>query len=297
MNNYVVIDVGGSFIKHGVMNEQGELIKKDKIKTCGNDIIKLIDDIKNIVTYYKREFEVKGLACSFPGAVDSLTGFIGGGSAVECINGVNIKKYLEEATNLEVAIENDANCAALAEGWIGAAKDVDNFVSIVCGTGIGGAIVINKKILKGKNYHGGEFGYMLLTDDNNENKLGPLWSEISSTGALVRRVANIKGIDVKLLDGKQVFDMEKYDNEVKCEIDKWFRDLAKGIYNIKYILDPEKILIGGAISEREDFINRLNSYLSILKNKIATLDIVVEKCMYENDSNLIGALYNFLYCK
>ncbi len=73
--------------------------------------------------------------------------------------------------------------------------------------------------------------------------------------------------------------------------------MAKGIYNIQYILDPEKILIGGGISARKDFIDRLNKYLELMKNKESTLDIKVEKCEFDNDANLIGALYNFLYCK
>ena len=73
--------------------------------------------------------------------------------------------------------------------------------------------------------------------------------------------------------------------------------MAKGIYNIQYILDPEKILIGGGISIRNDFIERVNQYLELMKNEESTLDITVEKCKFANDANLIGALYNFLYCK
>ena len=201
-----------------------------------------------------------------------------------CIHNVNMKKLLSEATGLEISMENDANCSALAEGWIGTAKDVDNFVSIVLGTGIGGAVVINKRILRGKNLHGGEFGFMQVTDDKGED-------------GLVRRVARRKGIPVSELTGQLVFEMEKEDYEVKEEVAGWFKGVAKGIYNIQYILDPEKILIGGGISIRNDFIERVNQYLELMKNEESTLDIKVEKCKFANDANLIGALYNFLYCK
>lgn len=297
IDKYIALDVGGSAIKYGLLNKYGEILEKGNIVTDNEDIDKFIFDIKSIVEKYIKSENIKGLACSFPGAVNQKTGFIEGVSAVPCIHNVNMKKLLSEATALEISMENDANCSALAEGWIGAAKDVDNFISIVLGTGIGGAVVIDKKILRGKNLHGGEFGFIQVTDEKGENGLGNVWSRVASTGALIRRVANRKNIDVSDLTGQLVFEMEKDDEEVKEEFAEWFKVLAKGIYNIQYILDPEKILIGGGISARKDFIDRLNQYLELMKNKESTLDIKVEKCEFDNDANLIGALYNFLYCK
>lgn len=297
IDKYIALDVGGSAIKYGLLNKYGEILEKGNIVTDNEDIDKFIFDIKSIVEKYIKSENIKGLACSFPGAVNQKTGFIEGVSAVPCIHNVNMKKLLSEATALEISMENDANCSALAEGWIGAAKDVDNFISIVLGTGIGGAVVIDKKILRGKNLHGGEFGFIQVTDEKGENGLGNVWSRVASTGALIRRVANRKNIDVSDLTGQLVFEMEKDDEEVKEEFSEWFKVLAKGIYNIQYILDPEKILIGGGISARKDFIDRLNQYLELMKNKESTLDIKVEKCEFDNDANLIGALYNFLYCK
>lgn len=297
IDKYIALDVGGSAIKYGLLNKYGEILEKGNIVTDNEDIDKFIFDIKSIVEKYIKSENIKGLACSFPGAVNQKTGFIEGVSAVPCIHNVNMKKLLSEATALEISMENDANCSALAEGWIGAAKDVDNFISIVLGTGIGGAVVIDKKILRGKNLHGGEFGFIQVTDEKGENGLGNVWSRVASTGALIRRVANRKNIDISDLTGQLVFEMEKDDEEVKEEFAEWFKVLAKGIYNIQYILDPEKILIGGGISARKDFIDRLNKYLELMKNEESTLDIKVEKCKFDNDANLIGALYNFLYCK
>lgn len=297
IDKYIVVDVGGSAVKYGLLNQYGEVLEKGNIVTDNEDINKFIFDIKGITEEYRNHENIKGLACSFPGAVNPKTGFIEGISAVPCIYNVNMKKLLTEATGLEVSMENDANCSALAEGWIGTAKEADNFVSIVLGTGIGGAVVINKRILRGKNLHAGEFGFMQITDDKGEDGLGNVWSRIASTGALVRRVAKRKGIPVSELTGKLVFEMEKDDDEVKEEIVEWFKGVAKGIYNIQYILDPEKILIGGGISIRNDFIERVNQYLELMKNEESTLDITVEKCKFANDANLIGALYNFLYCK
>ncbi len=235
IDKYIALDVGGSAIKYGLLNKYGEILEKGNIVTDNEDIDKFIFDIKSIVEKYIKSENIKGLACSFPGAVNQKTGFIEGVSAVPCIHNVNMKKLLSEATALEISMENDANCSALAEGWIGAAKDVDNFISIVLGTGIGGAVVIDKKILRGKNLHGGEFGFIQVTDEKGENGLGNVWSRVASTGALIRRVANRKNIDVSDLTGQLVFEMEKDDEEVKEEVSEWFKALAKCIYNIQYI--------------------------------------------------------------
>ena len=203
IDKYIVVDVGGSAVKYGLLNQYGEVLEKGNIVTDNEDINKFIFDIKGITEEYRNHENIKGLACSFPGAVNPKTGFIEGISAVPCIHNVNMKKLLTEATGLEVSMENDANCSALAEGWIGTAKEADNFVSIVLGTGIGGAVVINKRILRGKNLHAGEFGFMQITDDKGEDGLGNVWSRIASTGALVRRVAKRKGIPVSELTGKR----------------------------------------------------------------------------------------------
>lgn len=293
MRNYVAIDVGGSSVKHALINENGEIIKRGSIKTIGNDIDKFIESIGKFVDEYKKQNKIEGLACSFPGAVDVQTGFIGGASAVECIHGPNIEELLEDRCGVRVTLENDANCAALAEGWIGAAKDVANFICIVCGTGIGGAIVINNSIVKGRHLHGGEFGFMFTK--NSDGYLDNTWSEIASTNSLVHRVAKVKEIDKENLNGLKVFKLaEEGDKQVAGEIDKWYMDLARGIFNLQYILDPDKIIIGGGISSRPDFDKKINEKLVLLKGRYATLDIKVEKCKFKNDSNLIGALYNFL---
>ena len=102
---------------------------------------------------------VDGVAISAPGAVDDKKGIIGGCSAVPYIHDFFIQKELETLFELPVSLENDVNCAALAEVFKGAAKDVDHALFIVIGTGIGGAIIQNRKLHKGRNLFGGEFGF------------------------------------------------------------------------------------------------------------------------------------------
>ena len=102
-------------------------------------------------------------------------------------------------------------------------------------------------------------------------------------------------MDPNDLTGKLLFNLaEEGDTEIQDEINKFYRRLAVGIYNLQFILDPEKILIGGAISQREGFIEKINQQLQTMKYDADGFIVNVERCEFGNDSNLIGALYHFL---
>lgn len=275
------------------MDESGVFVEKASVPTP-KDIETFIDTVDKLVKNFERSQPLSGIALSMPGAVNVETGVIEGASAVPYVHGPNIQQLIQERTSLQVELENDANCASLAEGWMGAAKDVKDYICIVIGTGIGGALVFDRKIRHGSNLHGGEFGYMIM-EDYLEQPLGESWSSLGATAALVRKVAKRKGIDSSLLDGKKVFEMADCgDEEVQDEIKKFIKRIAVGIFNLQYAIDPEKILIGGAISQREGLIEQINETLSQMKNNMHRLSVQVERCQFGNDSNLIGALYHYL---
>lgn len=291
MENYLAIDVGGTALKIGLLTEEGEILKSDSKKTP-----KTLDAFYQIIEDTFHEYEgVKGLALSLPGAVDSETGIIGGSSALDYIHGPNIKEELEKRLQVRVEMENDANCAALAEVWKGAASDVNDCCFIVSGTGIGGAVVKNKRIHKGQHLHGGEFGYM-IADFNFETKEMKTWSDVGSTVAVVRAVAKAKGVDVASLDGRDIFDHYHEDSDYEKAVDKYYYVLANGIYNLQYAYDPQKIIIGGGISVRDDLLDEVNQRLDVIfhRFKHAKIRPVVLTCQYHNDANLLGALYHFL---
>ena len=291
MENYLAIDVGGTALKIGLLTEEGEILESDSKKTP-----KTLDAFYQIIEDTFHEYEcVKGLALSLPGAVDSETGIIGGSSALDYIHGPNIKEELEKRLQVRVEMENDANCAALAEVWKGAASDVNDCCFIVSGTGIGGAVVKNKRIHKGQHLHGGEFGYM-IADFNFETKEMKTWSDVGATVAVVRAVAKAKGVDVASLDGRDIFDHYHEDSDYEKAVDKYYYVLANGIYNLQYAYDPQKIIIGGGISVRDDLLDEVNQRLDVIfhRFKHAKIRPVVLTCQYHNDANLLGALYHFL---
>ncbi|MFY0779074.1 ROK family protein [Peribacillus simplex] len=294
MKAYMVFDFGGTYIKYAVMDDNSRKLECGKIPTPKEGLVMFLDHITEIVKHYSESFEIQGIALSSPGAVDVETGFIGGASAIPFIHGVYMTSLLKERTDLEVSVENDANCAALAEGWLGAAKETDFYICIVIGTGIGGGIVINQSILRGATLHGGEFGYMIM-GESCKSPLQSTWSKVASTNSLVEEVEMRKSLVRGTLDGEEIFRLAEAGDSIANEcIANLYKKLAMGIYNLKYVLDPNKILIGGGISKRPDVIEGINNELAQLKDDISTLDITVERCKFDNDANLIGALFHFL---
>lgn len=297
MKTYIVFDIGGTFIKYAVMDQEGNKLVSGQLPTPKDGIGTFLQSIYDIVERYKDSYELQGIALSSPGAVDVKTGIIGGASAIPYIHGSSMTDLLKGMTGLPVTIENDANCAALAEGWIGAAKEVDYYICIVIGTGIGGSIIMNDSIIRGASLHGGEFGYMIMGDAHGEGKalLQSTWSLSASTNALIREVEKAKSLVQGSLDGEAVFHLAEAGDPIAQDvITQFYKRLAIGVYNLKYALDPEKILIGGGISKRREVIEGINHELSLLKDDISTLHIEVEACQFDNDANLLGALFHFL---
>lgn len=295
MANYMVYDIGGSAVKWSIITNEGKILISDKLEIA-KTVEEFFCELAENVNIFREEFTIEGIAISAPGAVDSESGEIKSKSAIPYIYGVNFKEILSEKTGLNVEIENDANCAALGECWLGAAKENADSAFIVCGTGIGGAIVKDKRIHTGSNMHGGEFGFCIVDCDINTNRLLS-WSDVGSTFALVKAIANKKGIDINEFNGKKAFYLYDLGDEVAIEeVNKFFTYMAVGIINIQYTYDPEAIILGGAISEREGIIDEINKkVLDILsRNDFAKVIPKIRKCEYGNDANKLGALYNYM---
>ncbi|WP_297419917.1 ROK family protein [Clostridium sp.] len=297
MENFMVFDIGGSSIKWSVINQNGGILESGKLGIPDNKET-FFNSLGKITNEMKEKFDVIGIAISAPGAVDRETGIIGGLSAIPYIHGPNFKEILKELTGLNVEIENDANCAALGECWLGAGKDNMDLAFVVCGSGIGGAIVKDKKIHSGIHKHGGEFGYCSITCelDGAEPKFRS-WSKSGSTTALAKKVAKLKGLEEGSLDGVEVFELCSKGDEIALkEVNKYYYIMAVGIYNIQYTYDPEVIILGGAISTRPEYVDEINKRLDMLMHSDleGTIKPLIKKCEFGNDANKLGALYNYL---
>lgn len=286
MKNLAVIDIGGTSIKFGAW-VNNELITLGSEPTPDN-IASFYKILKHRVDEIKAAYaDISGVAISSPGAVNKEARQIDGASAIRYIHGFPIFEQLETLFDLPVSIENDANCAALAEVANGAGKDNKNVLFLVLGTGIGGAIIIDGKIFHGSHLYGGEFGFMLVNDHET-------LSEACSPVNLARKYNEITG---EGLTGKEVFDLADQGNQIAYELrEKMLKSLAVSIYNLQYSYDPEKFILGGGVSNNPRLLPLLKKKIHevVASVPIAEIEPEVELCQFKSNANLYGAVVDFL---
>ena len=271
MGQYVFgVDIGGTTVKLGLFNKAAELLDKWEIPTVkenGGEQI-LPDVAKSIL----KKMEEKGIAKSdiigigvgAPGAVDEEGTMVGG--AVNLGWGVlNIPQILREYLDVPVKAANDANVAALGEMWQGGGKGHRNIVAVTLGTGVGGGIIVEGKILTGATGAGGEIGHIHMEDNETElcgcKKKGCLEQYASATG-IVRLAKRRLAEDDKpscLREGeisaKTVFDGVKAGDEVAIEIAERFGNyLGKGLAMVACTVNPEVFVIGGGVSKAGEIL-------------------------------------------
>ena len=291
--NYLAIDVGGTFIKYAIITDECMIAEKNKIPTPQDNFEEFIQALIGVYEKVSLSCKLEGIALSMPGIIDSKKGFMYTGGSLRYINNVNIVEVLQNKTGLPVTVENDAKCAAVAELWKGALKDCENAVVIVCGTAVGGAVIRNREVVSGKNFMAGEFSYV-MTDSVSEYKMSNCLAETAGAPALLKSVSEETGIPVEDLSGEKAFSMANQGDTRALEgIRKHAKKLAVQIHNYQYIFDPEKIAIGGGISEQPLLLQLIKEELTKINGIFPwTLPIPeVTTCKFFNDANLIGAVY------
>ena len=288
----LVLDIGGSAIKYAVMDHRVEVFQKGKVPTPLDKIESLMDTIKGIYKGVKEE--VNGIAISMPGNIDSSTGYIYTPGALLYNANINIIDKIHEHINLPVSGENDGKSAALAEVWRGNLTNCSDGIVMILGTGIGGGIIKNRRIHKGNHFFAGEFSYVMQDISNLD--FHNAFALKGSTAALIMETAAVKKIQPQSINGYDVFKwIDDNDPDVLEVFEKFTMNLAMQIYNLQCILDPEKVLIGGGISKQSILLEKIRGNLEKIYATIP-FDIpraIVDTCKYFNDSNLIGALYNY----
>ena len=284
--NILAIDIGGTMIKYGLVSSDGKILSTNKIKTeASKGLNNILNKIDNIFKRYKENNPV-GIAISGTGQINGMIGkVIGGNPIIPNWIGTNLVKILEEKYNLPAVLENDVNCVALGEKWIGAGKDLSNFICLTIGTGIGGGIILNNQLFRGENFVAGEFGHTLIKKGEFE--------QFASTTALIRLVKEKTG---KILNGKEIFDLEKKEIvEYQEVISEWIENLTDGLSSIVYCFNPANIILGGGVIEQgEPLINRIKNSLfkKIGLQFKEKLNIIQAKL--GNNAGMIGASYLLL---
>ncbi len=291
MEKYLGIDIGGTFIKYGVYTQDGIQLSSDKVQTKCSNVNEFIDLLVDIIN---QNDDVDGIGISMPGFVDVNSGMITDGGAIKPLTGKNLKELILKKCGKEVDIENDANCVALAEKWMGNGKNYSNFIAITIGTGIGGGIIINDKIYRGNRFMAGEFGYMIVDGFKDGKSQSSTSSFIASTSALVSAVCKIKNVEKPSLSGEEIFKMiEDKDENVLNVYNKWIENVALTIYNLVFTLNPEAVLIGGGVSSQPKVIEDIRKKVDEFDSRTTSF-VYIDCCKFNNDSGKIGAIYHHL---
>ena len=312
---YLVFDVGGTFIKYAWMTGEGEILEKGKTETPNkpaNKVDDFVETLGNIYDKYKTKETIDGIAVDLPGQIDVDNGIVYGGGALRYMHKVPLQQLLEKRCDgIRVSLENDAKAAALAEVWKGNASDVQDACVLIFGTGIGGAVIKDRHVHRGKHLLAGEVSFaideMTRADVDNVWQIEGMdlmeavdnvpyfWAARGSTAVMCHNLAKKMGLDDSQVTGELVYKWAMEGNELAVDaLEDFYFSIAKHCCNLFVVFDPEVILIGGGISAEPKFIEGIRYYVEKLKGISLVYDnIRLDVCKYRNDSNLLGALYNF----
>lgn len=289
---YVCVDIGGTTIKYGLANESGKFYDiqsmPTEVKEKGTE--QMLKKLINIVLKYQAEHVICGIAVSSAGIVQPDTGeIIYAADHFPGYAGTKLKTLLEHTFHVPCSVENDVNAAGLGEYWLGAGQNASSLFCLMVGTGIGGCIIIDGKLLHGASNSAGEIGYLKIGGSAT-------LEAAASVTALVKAVAAAKNIPVSSIDGKKIFRLAKSgDSIASTAIDRMIDHLSAGIANICYVLNPEKIIIGGGIMEQRRYIKpRL---IDALQHKVLPpffSHTYVSFARLQKEAGMTGALYHFL---
>lgn len=304
---YVGVDVGGTTIKVGICDAEGELLHTYEGPTGtgkGTDVI-----LHNIASYARKIVEdspfqweqVDGVGVGIAGFLDIPRGFIKY-SANLYIENTDLKGYLEKELQKTIKVNNDANVAALGEAWAGAGKGIDNCVCYTLGTGVGGGIIIGGKIVEGFASMAGELGHASIVPDLEAimcgcGKMGCLETVSSATGIIrmakdaVERGDRTSLSGVEEITAKDVVDAAKAGDEVAARIvSRAAFYLGKSMATVAILLNPQFFIIGGGVSKAGEFLfNQIREVFEKYTLDQAKEGVRIVPATLGNNAGVVGA--------
>lgn len=289
MKNYISIDIGGTAIKYGIIDETGAIVKKDQMPTeAWNGGLFIQNKVIRIVETLQPDADIGGICISTAGMVDTEEGkiFYAGPSIPE-YTGIRYKEVLEERFHLPCEVENDVNCAGLAECVSGAGMGAKIVLCLTIGTGIGGSIIIDGKVFHGASNSACEVGYMSMMDSN--------FQTLGASSILSKKVAERKGETGECWNGKRIFEEAKNGDQIcRQAIEEMVDVLGKGIANICYVMNPEIVILGGGIMAQEAYLygpirEAIDRHLVYSIAEHTGLAFA----KHQNDAGMLGAFYHY----
>ncbi len=283
-------DIGGTSIKYGIVNTEGVILKQGNFPTpTKNCKVTVPEKLIEYSNELKKNFEVESIGISTAGYVDNIKGIVTFNLNLPEYSGCKIAELVKKGTGIKAHVENDANAAALGEMWMGAGRNYSSFVCITIGTGIGGAIILNRKLYVGSHGYAAEMGDIRISSIGKGLGLQAAIDKCASTRGFLE---NYKRISGNRTTGIELMELVKNNepNAIKA-YSEFLENLITGTINVVDILDPEAVIIGGGISAQGNFFfNKLNKIFQ--DNVLPVYKVVkIAKAELENNAGLLGACY------
>ena len=310
---YVGIDLGGTFIKGGIVDGKGEILALDKTPTesekCAEQVAENISTLALSLLEKAKidKADVVGLGMGVPGMIDSKNGVVTYSNNLN-FEDFHIAESVANRTGLAVKIANDANVAALGEAKFGAAKGCENMVMITLGTGVGGGVIAEGKMLEGNRSAGAELGHTVIVYGGEQCTCGRkgCFEAYSSATALIRDTKRAmeahkdskmwETYTLETVSGKTAFDYKDTDPYAKEVVDSYVAHLAVGLTNFANVFRPEVILLGGGVCAQGD--NLIKPVQAILDKELFGGDmgpaVPVKIAQLENSAGVLGAAALFM---
>lgn len=291
---YLSIDIGGTAIKSARLDHSGIIIAEDSVPTP-HQRVTFLAVIRKIID---QAAGFSAVCVSVPGIVNPQTGQVQFTGALAFLGGLNLVAEIQAWVQVPVFVGNDANCATLAEMWLGNLNQVANGAVITLGTSVGGGLVINGQLIHGPHFQAGELSAMVIDHDHQE-------LHQATMGASTSAVQMIKTIAMKCdlpdkNDGQRVFAEINAGNPAAVDIFRAFcRRVAVLMLNMQTVVDLERILLGGGISAQPVLITEVRRQFAALQASDQRLadDVTMPEIMaakFGNEANLLGALYGLV---
>ena len=301
---YIGIDIGGTAVKIGYVTDEGELLATVS-ERVDFDHYPIIVTVKKAVDRFLASeniplTDLSGFGISATGQIDTRKGVVSG-TAGHIANWTQtpIAQIFKDSYHLPVSVVNDANCALMGECWLGAARGYKDVVMVTIGTGIGGGILTDGRLLTGVRGIAGELGHFPVRVDGELCSCGNrgCYEKYASTTALVNTVRSRAGelipdIPPEHIDGRLIFDrIDKGNATLQTVVSEWISSITAGLVGLIHIFNPQLILIGGGVSQQEKiFIEPLREQIFSSAMPGFCKDLTVESAQLGNNAGLLGAI-------
>ena len=285
MKQYLGYDVGGTSVKVGVVLEDASIIHHEKLPippTYDEFMQQLADCYHRLKKQYP---DICGIGISSCGGIDPDSGVVFAKLApsLEYLIGKPYFK-IREMVDVPVALEKDGNCAAYGEKWCGCAQDLENYITLVMGSGFGGSVFINGKVWKGAHFLAGDFGYTFPMP--TKVSYGDMIAPVSVERLYKEETGVFKTIP-------QLKETMEEDPIAKKYYLQFIDGLANALLTMQYVMDPDCFVLGGGITSWPELLPELEAHIKYLVEwRDGVLTPNVRLCTHRNDANILGAVYH-----